>query len=273
MLTLFTTPKSFHCKNANIQHNAIHSWTLLSPSCEVILFGDEMGTPEVAAEFGVRHVSAVPRRKSGMPLVKGLFEAARDKASHEFLCYVNADIILMSDFMQAFHQVRCHMNRFLMVGQRYNFSVNDPLSFVDDWEVQLRNSVIRSGIHLGYGIDYFVFPRNLWGKIPPGLTVGRQYWDNWPLYEARRRKAPVIDVTPVVMAIHQNHDYSSLLKDSIQASAIQESQNNYNALGGAQNTYTALDATHLLTSQGLKVRCRSCYPICVCRLDTAVINS
>ena len=51
MLTLFSTPKPFRGHIAVIQTNAIRSWLELEPACEVILFGDEEGTAEVAAAF------------------------------------------------------------------------------------------------------------------------------------------------------------------------------------------------------------------------------
>ena len=43
MLTLFTTPKPFRGIFATIQRNALRSWTLLRPACDVLLFGNEDG--------------------------------------------------------------------------------------------------------------------------------------------------------------------------------------------------------------------------------------
>ena len=53
MLTLFTIPKAFVGHIGDIQRNAIKSWTLLRPKCEVILLADDSGTSEVAEELGV----------------------------------------------------------------------------------------------------------------------------------------------------------------------------------------------------------------------------
>ena len=52
MLTLFTIPKAFEGHSGVIQRNAIKSWTLLQPQCEIILMGDDEGTGEAAAEMG-----------------------------------------------------------------------------------------------------------------------------------------------------------------------------------------------------------------------------
>lgn len=52
MLTPFTIAKPFCGHFAVIQRNAIRSWTLLHPACEISLFDDEDGSTEIAAEFG-----------------------------------------------------------------------------------------------------------------------------------------------------------------------------------------------------------------------------
>ena len=259
MLTLFTTPKPFVGHIGVIQRNAIQSWTLINPDCEVIIFGDEPGAAETAAEFRIRHVGQLRRNQFGTPLLDDLFEQAKRLASYDVLAYVNADIILMKDFLQAVRQVVHSRKLFLMVGQRRNIDVSEPLSFDPNWEHRLRKLALRKG-DFYTGIDYFVFPRNLWGKIPP-FAIGRVYWDNWLLYAARLRKAAVIDVTPVVLAIHQNHVYKP---GSMQGP---EPPINQGLLDGALNLFSTWEATHVLTRQGLKVRCRSCYPACVCNFD------
>ena len=54
MLTLFTMPRLFRDHIAVIQRNAIRSWTLLRPRCEIILCGDDAGVASTAAELSVR---------------------------------------------------------------------------------------------------------------------------------------------------------------------------------------------------------------------------
>jgi hypothetical protein len=50
--------------------------------------------------------------------------------------------------------------------------------------------------------------RALQFKNLPDLAVGRAWWDNWMIYNAKRHGIPVIDATKMVLAVHQNHDYS-----------------------------------------------------------------
>ena len=59
MIALFTVPKPFIGHIDTIQRNAMLSWTLLRPECEILLFGDEVGTAEVGNELCLRHMAEV----------------------------------------------------------------------------------------------------------------------------------------------------------------------------------------------------------------------
>ena len=101
MLTIFAIPKAFHGHIATIQRNAIYSWTLLRPKCEIILFGTEEGIREAAAEFKVGHIPDVSCNEYGTPFLGPIFNQVKHLAQHSLLCYVNADIILLDDFIKA----------------------------------------------------------------------------------------------------------------------------------------------------------------------------
>jgi hypothetical protein len=254
MLTLFTIPKPFHGHIAVIQQNAIHSWTLLRPVCEIILFGDDEGTAEIARESGVCHVPNVARNEYGTPLVNDLFDKAQCLASHDLLCYVNADIVLMSDFIEAVRQVVRRKRRFLMVGQRWDLDVTEPLDLGKvRWEAQFRSHVAQHGqLHPLFGIDYFVFPKGLWGEIPP-FAIGRTVWDNWLIYRARTRGAAVIDATSAVMVVHQNHGYAHVSHGEKGMRGGPEADRNRELAGGLHHVFTVQDATHRLTPKGLRL--------------------
>jgi len=248
MLTLFTIPKPFRGQIATIQRNAIQSWLQLRPACEIILLGDDEGTVEVAREFGVRHLPKVARSEYGTPLLNSIFERAQTAASHRLLCYVNADIILMSDFLPAVRRIP--FRRFLMVGQRWDMDLDHALDFSQpDWETHLRRCVAdRAALHPPTGIDYFVFPRGLWGEIPP-FAIGRTAWDNWLIYRARAQGAAVVDATRAVMIVHQNHDWSHIPGGEREAWEGSEAQRNRELANHA--IFTLHDATWLLTSRWL----------------------
>jgi len=132
LLTLFTTPKAFSGHNRIIQRNAIKSWTLLRPKCDIILVGDDPGTKEAAAEFEVRHIPDVLCNQYGTPRVDSIYQAAAESAKYDVLCHVNADIILMNDFMSAVEKVTTQHEWFLLMGQRWNLDIDQPLEFSDD---------------------------------------------------------------------------------------------------------------------------------------------
>ena len=63
MLTIFSIPKAFVGHIGVIQRNALKSWSLLEPRCEIIIFGDEEDIAEAAAETGAAHVPEIGRNE------------------------------------------------------------------------------------------------------------------------------------------------------------------------------------------------------------------
>lgn len=251
MLTIFSTCKPFRGNIAIIQRNAIKSWTLLGPDVEVILLGDDEGTAEVARDLGVRHLPDVDKSEMGTPLMDSIFKKAQAAASHLLMAYVNADIILMSDFRRAV--ARISKSRFLLLGPRWDLEVTEELEFKSPrWQEDLMSRVHSEGLlHPPGGIDYFVFPRGFYDNIPP-FALGRQVWASWLVYEARARRAPVIDAGPVMTAVHQNHDYAHLPEGEKSAQSGPEVLKNFSLVPRWMDTFDLLDATWRLTERGLK---------------------
>lgn len=254
MLTLFTAPKHFRGRFDLIQRNAIESWQRLRPACEIILMGDDEATASVAQEFGVLHVPQIARNEYGTPLVNCLFAEAERVARYPHLCYINADIILMSDFLPAVRQVVAERSRFLLVGRRSDLNVSERLDFINDWEANLRLRVKREGkLHAHTGLDYFVFPRGLGWKIPP-FAIGRPAWDSWLLYRAISQGVSVIDLTEMVTVVHQNHDYSHVAGGADAVWVGPEAKRNLDLAGGYAHAFTVWDAKYRLTRKGIQRR-------------------
>ena len=139
MITFFAIPKPFKGHFDVIQRNAIKSWLRLRPSCEIFLFGNDPSVADVAREFGIKHSSEIVCNSYGTPLISDIFEKAQRLAEHRLLCYLNADIILLNDFLEAAQRIT--FKRFLMVGRRWDIHVNQPLDFDrSDWEIKLREA-------------------------------------------------------------------------------------------------------------------------------------
>ncbi|MBI2010696.1 MAG: hypothetical protein HYS89_00440 [Candidatus Colwellbacteria bacterium] len=250
MVTFFTTPKPFRGHNEITQKNALKSWTLLEPKCEIILFGNEEGTAEAAAQFGARHIPTIKTNEHGMPYVNDLFRVAEEQSSRPTLVFINTDIILLDDLLPAL--VSLKEPRYLMVGRRIDMDITTPLDFSPGWEKTLRDRVKREGAMHGYsGIDYFAFPKKFWQDIPP-FVVARTSYDNWFLFNAWERKLPLIDATAVVTTIHQNHDYNTHPKGAQWVWKGPEAQRNLALAGGVGHLFTIRDAGYILTAEGLK---------------------
>ncbi len=207
----------------------------------------------MAKEFDVCHVPGVIRNEYGTPLLNGLFEKAQRLASHDLLCYVNSDIILMNDFVQAVEKVSQRRKQFLMIGECWNLDLPDLLALDQlDWEERLRSLVRQKGKPRGPdGIDYFVFPRGFYAHLPP-FAIGRAGFDNWLIWKARSLKAAVVDATQAVMAVHQNHDYSHVPGGRTWSYRGEEASRNLELAGGLRHLYVTFDATHRLDTNGLK---------------------
>jgi len=251
LITLFSAPKPFTNPHiAMIQRNAITSWTLL-PDVEVILLGEEQGLAEAAKELGVKHIPHVERNANGVPLISSMFKLARENSNSRLLCIINADMILMPDFFENAKQAVKLKDRFVLLSQRWDYDITSPIDFAAGWQSGLRESVRKQNqIHRPAGSDFFLFPTSCYTDVP-NFIIGRAGWDNWMIYKARKENWAVIDCTPSVMIVHQNHDYSHLPGGKSHYNHPETNENIRLAGGQAHVRYTILDATHQLVGDTL----------------------
>jgi len=246
LITLFSAPKPFTDPHiAMIQRNAIRSWTLL-PDVDVILLGEETGLVETARELGVKHIPNVACNQSGTPLISSMLELVRENSHSDLLCIVNADMMLLPDFVEAARLVKGQRSQFVLLSQRWDCEITEHLDFTQDWQARLRYSILdQNQLHRPAGSDFFLFPQSCYTDIP-AFTIGRAGWDNWMIYKARKEGWPVIDCTPSVMIVHQNHDYTHLPGGKSHYDHPDTDENIRLAGGQANIRYTILDSTHQL---------------------------
>lgn len=251
MLTFFTTAKPFREHSGIIQRNALQSWTLLHPDVEVIVFGDDEGAAEIAAELRLRHEPHVERNQHGTKRLDFMFRKAQEIARHDTLCYINCDIVLLPDFCGALQEVRKGHKRFLMVGRRWDTDITAPISSADpDWQTRIRELARQQGVQQpGHTVDYFAFPRGLYAQVP-ALVVGRIWWDHWLVWKAAKEGAAVVDASSVVTAIHQNHNYGYHPAGVLGVRHDEQAKSNYQLAGGRWHLHTIDDAAHILTADG-----------------------
>lgn len=204
-LTIFTCPKDFKGVYGMLQRNAIRSWLQLKPKPEIIIFGAE----EVAAEFpDCKCVPQVKCNKYGTPLVAELWRGAEEIGHGRILAYVNADIVLLQDWLDAIAAI--DLPEFVAVGKRWDWRSPYKLDFAKEWDAQLMRTMKggRGHLHASAGIDYFIFTRELYREIP-AFAVGRVAWDNWLTNYPLKHGKPLVDITESATAIHQNHQYGT----------------------------------------------------------------
>jgi hypothetical protein len=253
MLTFFSTPKPFQGHINVIQRNALRSWQRVHPDVEILLFGDDAGAAEVCRELAIRHVPHVRRNPHGTKYLTDIYDQAQDLARHDLLCHVNCDILLLEDFRDALQKVAAQSQQFLMSGRRWDVDIREPLSFeTPGWSAKVRNLALRTNRQRPPNwIDYFAFRRGLFHNHIPDFVIGRPGWDNWLLWFARTSGATVVDASPMVCAVHQNHDYGYHPQGEKGVWEGEEAQQNYELLEGHKKFRTLENATHLLRPDGL----------------------
>ncbi len=257
MITIFSIPKAFKGHVGTTQWNAINSWMKLGEDCQVVICGDDEGVVNAAQEIGAECLPDIERNEFGTPLLSSAFKEIQKVARHPILCFVNADIILLNEFLTALKRVT--LRDFLVLGQRWDMEINQRLDFGDEnWDKDLRRDVMNHGkLHGPLGSDYFVFPnKSRLLDIPP-FAVGRPGWDCWFIYRARKLRIPVIDASKTVFIVHQNHDYthvkqaSGFTKDGTRWKGP-ETDLHFKLIGGKEHLFSTEDATHVLRDDGLK---------------------
>ena len=236
-----------------IQRNALRSWKALTPTPEIIVFGDETGAAQAAASVGAIHVPDVRRSVEGTPLISAMFEEAQRIATNPVLCYSNADMVFFNDLLSAVAILECQPRAYLLTGRRHDTDVTTAVDFCDAAQTQalLQLAVEHGKKYPPVGMDYFVFRKGSLTNLPE-FAVGRPRWDNWMLYFARKNGFLLVDATEAVFAIHQNHDYSHHAQGTAGVWEGNEAQRNMTFAGGWDYIFTLNHATHQLDANGLQ---------------------
>jgi len=266
MLTIFTIPKPFIGHIGIIQRNAIKSWLDLTPECEIILYGDEKGIKEVADEYGLIHEPLIRKNQFGTPFLNYVFTHAQEKAKNDIVCYCNADIIFFNGVINAIQKIK--VKKYLMVGKRWDVEMTVSLDTSKiGWRQELFSyAKVNYTVQNFPGMDYFIFPKKMILDMP-SFVVGRSGWDNWMVYNARRLEIPVIDASPMVKVIHQNHSYNHVPHQKGKEWDGPESKENLNLIRRRQMYLWKLaDADWILTPDGLMKKpfsFRTCWQVIV----------
>jgi hypothetical protein len=230
MLTIFTTTKKFTGHNAIIQNNAIKSWAKLALPVEIIVFGKIEGENVQIQDIPIINITEINSFEDRIPYINDMFCKASQLAKYNYVCFLNADIILTDGFLDVIKNlIKCGKKTFLAVGQRIDFDITQELQCEKNISYELEKYKASYKIHPPYGSDIFIFPKNQYNLSNiPALLVGRPGWDLWMIFNARQRHIPLIDLSKTYLIYHQNHDYNHKIKDLQEKK--KEDNHNYNFL-------------------------------------------
>ncbi|QEG21553.1 hypothetical protein [Mariniblastus fucicola] len=254
-VTIFALPKAFVGDANQIQKNAFRSWSQLSPAVDVLLFGDEDGIAEFAAEHEIAHVAQIERNENGTPLVGSAFSMAHAVSTSPILVYCNSDVILDRSFTDAMEALanQDQFEHWLAIGQRLDVPIDRELDFENDSQRQwLRRRCDSHGTKSSHVCkEYFAFPRNMFQAVPP-FAVGRGNWDNWMVASVKPDGAPVIDLSRQVKAVHQTHDYTHMKASRMKCYVSGEEARENERLAGGRNLISGSTCTHRLGPDGIQ---------------------
>jgi len=205
---VYCYPKPWNDIFSSIQKTAIKSWIkLFGESGVITLLGNEEGTESVAKELSVNYDICAGKNEWNTPLVSSIFETInRLTPSDGIICFINADIVLGSDFLKTCETIATSTFDWLLIGKRRDLDLKN--TDAEKYSVdEIRQLAMSEGIDHGWdGIDYFVFLPNTFCFVYP-FALGKFVWDQWLVGNAFRRGICTIDGSETILAVHLNSDW------------------------------------------------------------------
>ncbi len=210
VLTLFTTFRDSDARR-NIHNTTLRNWASLRPALLPVLFlspDTGLSWPRLASQLGWR-VEEAPRLKSGVPVLKSMFQLVLEKYPSPFVGFANADNIFGPSLLHTLHQLGTnneslvHSRMSLVVGRRKNLpenkvpNIDTSSQFVDNVGPRVRT--FRENAQ-----DYFIVSRRsgyCWKSVP-NFVVGRVGFDNWLVVKAQMWNISLIDATNTINDVH-----------------------------------------------------------------------
>jgi hypothetical protein len=195
------------------------SWKMQSIQPLVVIFGNESGSISLCEETNVIHQPFCKSGSHGTVLLGSMFRQVEQLYPlMDVYGFVNADIVFANALHAVLDIVRIQLQTsFLLIGAHRTLNITTRMNFTDDeianWSDTLIHLLRESNVPFDRvdAVDYFIWTNGFFNSTRiPDFHVGRPVYDNWLVNMAIHSGKPVVDVSNVLPALHQAHDYSHL---------------------------------------------------------------
>lgn len=205
-VSLFTYLNPLSARFETTQRNALRSWQMTNPNGEIILANNDLPLGSLCDEFPQIFQTRKKVQKLGKRGVsmRSIFKRGNSTALFGVQGYLNPETLLIGNLEKIILRVKNRFRRFLLIGRKWQIPSLKDFTFRDNWLGQLYEKLKTEGKLCGpEEIAYLIFTNDtfFWRDFPPFLLEGT-LWENWLIGEALRRKVHVIDISPVITAIH-----------------------------------------------------------------------
>ncbi len=189
-----------------IHFNTIHSWGLLRPYLQPVLFAESLN--DEMSYLLMRNgwkVLPIPKFREGLPVVSEMVVTAIKNFDAIYYGYANADILFDESLiltLLTLHNEKSKLDKFI-IGRRVNYvlEVKDVVGSLG----QIRTMATSGTIFMSQAMDYFIstkqgFP---WSSIPQ-FVVGKRGYDNWIVIHASTLSLRTVDATNSILCLHQS---------------------------------------------------------------------
>ena len=197
---------SYNSEEQLVHNLTIRNWLLFHPFVIPVLFATEASLAEKCKRQGWDVRPVIETAADGVPVLKNMFLDAMSNYNTMFYAYSNGDILytnsLLETLVSGLESFITLDKPAMLVGKRTNI---DHMTNTEgsSWQNIAVTAELRGELFSARAEDYFITtPSYPWEDIPP-LVIGRLWYDNWLVYNARKQGHLVIDATITLLAVHQ----------------------------------------------------------------------
>ena len=223
LLTLFTTWNNNSEKDL-VHDNTVKNWLSFRPFVIPVVFTNDISIATECKRYGWDVLPVRVTALDDVPVLKFMYLDAMKVYNTTYYAYSNSDILYSNNLVDTLIGCAYNLSYFsnitysngsflygksvyaqqptLIIGQRTNVQ-NVTKTEGSTWAAITSVARNRGHLFFVYAIDYFITPKSYPWEDSAEVIVGKPEYDNWLIYNARKRKHKVIDATTTLLALHQ----------------------------------------------------------------------